>query len=112
MSLLRSGQATAYNEDMTVNPSTLVAAGLTAQQREQVTESTPVFLHNISSAPIALVIGFSPAANQAPPFFIKLEKDNERELSASELGWTEEKTYLVVLNESPEIGKLSVEVDI
>ena len=59
-----------------------------------------------------LKVGYSAAAGTAPTLSVTIEQDTERELSASELGWSSDKKYLVVQNEDTETGILSLEVDL
>ncbi len=112
MSLLRNIPASAYTEELTVDPAAIVTAALSDAEREKVDAATRVFFRNRSAASVHLKVGYSAAAGTAPTLSVTIEQDTERELSASELGWSSDKKYLVVQNEDTETGILSLEVDL
>ena len=112
MSLLRNITDNTYTESLTIDPNSIATAGLTEQEREAVTASTIVFIKNTSAAGVNLKVGFAATAGVTPTTIIELVPAEERELSASELGWSSDKKYLVINNTETETGTLDLEVQL
>ncbi len=112
MTLLRNITDNTYTEEMSIDPSSIATAGLSEEEREAVTASTVVFVKNTSAAAVNLKVGFAATAGGTPTTIIELVHAEERELSASELGWSSDKKYLVVSNTSTETGTLDLEVQL
>ncbi len=112
MSLLRNITDNTYTESLTIDPNSITTAGLSEQEREAVQASTVVFLKNTSAAAVNLKVGFAATAGGTPTTIIELVPAEEREVSASELGWSSDKKYLVVNNISTETGTMDVEVQL
>ena len=112
LTLLRNLTGEPFKEVVTINPEAIKTVNLTDSQRDEIEADTAIKLENTSSAGIVLKAGFSDAANAAPPFFITVAHTTQRQLTASELGWSSDKKYLVIQNENTETGTMKVEIDL
>jgi hypothetical protein len=112
LSLLRNTTDNTFSQNVSVNPTALVTVGLSPAQRDSIDANTIIKITNTSTAPVPLKVGFSTAAGEEPTFTATVEPEMMRELSASELGWSSEKKFLTIRNESPETGTATVQVDL
>lgn len=112
MSLLRNTSDNTYSQNLSVDSGTTATVGLSVAQRNAIDANTNIKITNTSSAPVPLKVGFSTTAGEEPTATITVEPEMMRELSASELGWSSEKRFLCIRNESAETGTATVQVDL
>ncbi len=112
LSLLRNQTGELYKEDMTINPEMVKTVDLSQAQLNEIGANTGIKLENTSTASVTLKAGFSDEAGTAPAFSIAITPTSQRQLTASELGWSSDKKYLVIQNESSETGTMKVEVEV
>ncbi len=97
---------------MTINPEMVKTVDLSQAQLNEIGANTGIKLENTSTASVTLKAGFSDEAGTAPAFSIAITPTSQRQLTASELGWSSDKKYLVIQNESSETGTMKVEVEV
>ena len=112
LTLLRNLTGEPYKEDMTINPETVKTVSLSDAQLDEIGANTGIKLQNTSTASVTLKAGFSEEAGTAPSFALAITPASQQQLTASELGWSSDKKYLVIQNESSETGTMKVEVEV
>ena len=112
LTLLRNLTGEPFKEDLTINPETVKTVSLSDAQLDEIGANTGIKLQNTSMASVTLKAGFSEEAGTIPAFSIAITPASQRQLTASELGWSSDKKYLVIQNESSETGTMKVEVEV
>lgn len=112
LSLLRYTSDNTFSQSVSVDSMSTATVGLSPAQRDSIDANTNIKITNTSTAPVPLKVGFSTAAGEEPTFTVTVEPEMMRELSASELGWSSEKKFLVIRNETIETGTVTVQVDL
>jgi len=112
LSLLRNTTDNTFSQSVSVDTVSTATVGLSPAQRDSIDANTLIKITNTSTAPVPLKVGFSTAAGEEPTFTATVEPEMMRELSASELGWSSEKKFLTIRNESAETGTATVQVDL